>query len=370
MKLSFIKVTVILVFSYFFSTSKSILIAQDKAQIIDHYVQNLHENGEFNGTILVAEKGKVILTKGYGFANMEWNIPHKSDTKFRIASLTKSFTALLVMQQVETGRIDLNGKIIDYFPEYREDTGEKVTIHHLLTHTSGIPDIMDYPGFRSDSLRNPYSVDYMVRHFCSGDLEFEPGSEFKYSSSGYHILGVILERITGNSFEVLMKEYILNPAGMTNTGVDNDTLILQNRASGYIRRDNHYIHEPYMSINGAFSSGGMYSTVEDIYQLDRALYTEKLLSEKYKDMMFKPYVDAFGGMGEYAYGWVIFQIPISGSSDRINAIGHGGSFFGRETLCTRLVDGEHLIVLFCNTGSGQRMLTQMTMNITNILYNK
>jgi CubicO group peptidase (beta-lactamase class C family) len=357
-------------FYLLFPLLSTFLFSQDKAKLIDQYVQDYHDNGKFHGTILVAVKGKVILTKGYGLANMEWNIPHKPDTKFRIASLTKPFTALLVLQQVEAGKIDLNGKIIDYLPEYRKDTGEKVTIHHLLTHTSGIPDIMDYPGFRSDSIRNSYSVDYMIKHFCSGDLEFVPGSKFKYSSSGYHILGVILEHVAGYSYDNLLRNHILDPAGMTNTGIDSDTLVLQNRASGYLNKKDPYVHQPYMNINLAFSSGGMYSTVEDIYRWDQALYTEKLLSRKYKDIMFRPYVDAYEGFGKYAYGWVNFQIRLSDSGNMLDAISHGGSFYGTETLCTRLVDDQDLIVLFCNTGIGQRTLIKMTMDIANVLYGK
>lgn len=344
------------------------ILAQSQSKLIDQYLQDYLQKGLFHGAVLVSKSGEVILKKGYGLANREWDAPFEPDTKMAIASLTKSLTSLLVMQQIELGKINLDGKINDYLPEYRRDTGQRVTIHHLLSNSSGIPDIMDYPEMRSKLMRHSYTLDYGIKHFCSSDLEFEPGSKFKYSSSGFLILGAILERITGKSYESLLEEFILKPAGMTNTGVDRDSLILKNRASGYIKENNHFIREPYMNIDLATSAGGIFSTVEDLYKLNQALNTGKLLSKKYQDIMFKPYVDAFGGMGKYAYGWVVFQIPVSDSGKTIKAIGHGGTVFGKETLLIRLVEDQYLIVIFCNTEIGQMTLFKMTMDITNILY--
>ena len=253
-------------------------------------------------------------------------------------------------------------------PEYRRDTGERITIHHLLSNTSGIPDIMDFPEMRSKLIKNSYTLEYGIKHFCSGDLEFEPGSKFKYCSSGFLILGAILEKITGKPYELLLKEFILKPAGMADTGVDRDSLILRIRASGYTKRDNLFIREPFMSIDMATSAGGIYSTTEDLYKFICALNTGRLLSKKYQDIMFTPYIDAFGGMGKYAYGWVNFQIPHTALGKMIKATGHGGTFFGKEVLLTILVEDQYLIIMFCNTEIGQRTLLKMTMDITNILY--
>ena len=130
----------------FFGTPKNIF-AQDKASKIDEYITKVAENNQFNGSVLVAENGNVIIKKGYGFANMDWRIPNTSDTKFRIGSITKQFVAMQIMQLVEEGKIELDGKLTDYLPEYRQDTGQKITIHHLLTHTSGIPSYTGLPGF-------------------------------------------------------------------------------------------------------------------------------------------------------------------------------------------------------------------------------
>jgi CubicO group peptidase (beta-lactamase class C family) len=139
--------------------NQTFLFAQDKAAEIDKLMQFYHDEGAFNGTVLVAESGKVIFKKGYGFANMEWNIPNEPNTKFRLASITKQFTSMLIMQLVEEGKVKLDGKITDYIPEYRKDIGEQVTIYHLLTHTSGIPKYWNLPAFHRDILKDQYSVD-------------------------------------------------------------------------------------------------------------------------------------------------------------------------------------------------------------------
>ena len=154
---------------------------------------------------------------------MEWNIPNTPDTKFRLGSITKQFTATVMLQLVEQGKIKLDAKLSDYLPEYRKDTGNKVTIHHLLTHTSGIPSYTGQPGFFENVSRNPYKVDEFVKKYASGDLEFEPGSRFSYNNSGYFLLGAIIEKVTGKTYEQVLKEKILDPVGMKNTKLRNAT---------------------------------------------------------------------------------------------------------------------------------------------------
>ena len=142
-------------------------------------------------------------------ANMEWGIPNTPDTKFRLGSITKQFTAMLTLQLVEQGKIKLDAKISDYLTDYRQDIGQKVTIHHLLTHTSGIPSYTGQPGFFENVSRNPYKVGDFVKKYTSGELEFEPGSKFSYNNSGYFLLGAIIERVTGKAYEQALKELIL-----------------------------------------------------------------------------------------------------------------------------------------------------------------
>ncbi|GAI66686.1 unnamed protein product, partial [marine sediment metagenome] len=338
--------------------------AQDKAGKIDELIKLYKEYGQFNGSVLITENGKVIYKKGIGLANMEWNIPNEPDTKFRLGSITKQFTAMLIMQLVEEKKIKLDKKITDYLPDYRKDTGDKVTIHHLLTHTSGIPNYTNIPGFWQDSTRNHYTVDYVVKNFCSGDLEFEPDSIFKYSNSGYYILGFIIEKVTDKPYEQVLQERILKPLKMNNTGIDKHDVILEKRASGYVKDIRGYKNEPYYFMKNAYAAGAMYSTVEDMFLWDRALYTDKLLSKKYMKLMFKPYISAFSG--SYAYGWVVSKVPIGETEDSVKVIQHGGGINGFNTLISRLVDDKHLITLFNNTSITK--LNEMSQGIINIVY--
>ena len=164
--------------------SQSVAFAQDQATKIQEVLTLAHKYRQFHGSALVAHNGKVVYKNGFGMANIEWGIPNTPDTKFRLGSITKQFTAALTLQLVEQGKIKLDAKITDYLPDYRSDIGQKVTIHHLLTHTSGIPSYTSQPNFLETVSRNPYKVTDFVKKYASGDLEFEPGSKFVYNNSG------------------------------------------------------------------------------------------------------------------------------------------------------------------------------------------
>ncbi len=342
------------------------VFSQDKADEIDKLMKVYHEYGQFNGSVLVSEGGKVIFKKGYGLAQMEWNIPNKPNTKFRIGSVTKQFTSMLILQLVEKGKIDLEGNLTDYLPYYRKDTGKKVTVHHLLTHTSGIPSYTDLPRFLEDISRDPYPVEEFIKTYCSGDLEFEPGSKFVYNNSGYFLLGAIIEEVTGQTYEDVLKAKILDPVGMKNTGYDHHDALILNRAAGYEKRAGEYVNAPYLDMSQPYAAGSLYSTVEDLYLWDQVLYTDKLLSIEIKELMFKPHVSA--GAMFYAYGWMVGEKSFPKSKDKVKRIAHGGGINGFNTLIDRLVEERHVVVLFNNTGG--TALGAMSDGIINILYDK
>src|ERR1041384_3585652 len=219
--------------------------AQDHAGKIQEVLALAHKDRQFNGAALVAENGRVVYRGAFGMANMEWGIPNTPDTKFRLGSITKQFTAMLTLQLVEQGKIKLDGKISDYLPDYRKDIGEKVTVHHLLTHTSGIPSYTGQPGFFENVSRNPYKVSDFVKKYASGNLEFEPGSKFSYNNSGYFLLGAIIEQVTGKPYEQVLKEKIFDPVGMKNTGYDHHDTIIPKRATGYSKTPDGYTNAAY-----------------------------------------------------------------------------------------------------------------------------
>ena len=336
--------------------------AQGKVNKIDEVVSQYYKYGQFNGAVLVAENGKVVYKKGFGMANMEWNIPNEPDTKFRLGSITKQFTATLILQLVEQGKIKLDGKVSDYLPDYRKDTGAKITIHHLLSHTSGLPNYTAQAGFENIS-RDPFKVDDFVKKYASGDLEFEPGTKFNYSNSGYFVLGAIVEKVTGQPYEQVLKEKITEPLGMKNTGYDHYDTILSKRAAGYVKTPHGYENAPYLDMTIPYAAGSLYSTVEDLFLWDQALYGERVLSAASKELMFKPNLDNYG------YGFGIRKATLGPNKIVVPVIEHNGGINGFSTTIVRLVGDKGLVVLLDNTAQG-RYLDGIVSAITNILYDQ
>jgi len=338
--------------------------AQDKAGKIDQLISLYNKYGQFNGSALVADNGKVIYQKGVGLANMEWNIPNTSETKFRLGSITKQFTATLILQLVEQGKIKLDGKLIDYLPDYRQDTGAKITIHNLLSHTSGIPSYTSLPGFFTNVSRNPFAVDDFIKKYASGDLEFEPGTRFVYSNSGYFLLGAVIEKVTGKPYEQILRENIFDPLGMKNTGYDHWGAIIGKRATGYTKTPRGYETAPYLDMSIPYAAGSLYSTVEDLYLWDQALYGEKILSAKSKELMFKP------NLSNYGYGFVMTKATLAPPTKlAVPVIQHNGGINGFSTVIVRMVPEKRLIVLLDNTERGQ-YLDKIVLDIMSVLYNQ
>jgi CubicO group peptidase (beta-lactamase class C family) len=346
----------------FLLASQHIATAQDHAAKIQEVLALAHKYRQFNGTALVAENGKVVYKGAFGSANMEWNIPNTPDTKFRLGSITKQFTATIILQLVEQGKIKLDAKLTDYLPDYRKDTGDKVTIHHLLTHTSGIPSYTSQPGFFENVSRNPYKVDEFVKKYASGDLEFEPGSKYYYNNSGYFLLGAIIERVTGKPYEQVLKANIFDPLGMTNTGYDHHDTIISKRASGYRKTPDSYTNAPYLDMSIPYAAGSLYSTVEDLYLWDQALYTDKLLSAQSKALMYKPFLE------EYGYGWVVTNASFKQNDQAVQVITHDGGINGFTTTIVRFPKEKNLIVMLDNTGS--EYLNRLSDSIARIIYNQ
>lgn len=340
------------------------VLAQSEAEKIHDLMQTYHDYGNFNGSVLVAENGKVLYKDGFGMANMEWDIPNTSDTKFRLGSVTKQFTAALILQLVEEGKLQLHEPISTYLPSYPKDKADKITIHDLLTHSSGIPNYTSFPGFMKNSSRDPYTPEEFVKIFADSSLQFEPGEKFSYSNSGYFLLGYIIGKVTGKPYEEVLQERILDPLNMNDTGYDHHATILKKRASGYDKMGTSYRNTPYLDMSLPYAAGSLYSTVEDLYKWDQALYADQILSEESKKLMFSPYIDT--GNGSYAYGWHISHLPRENSKDSLLVIAHSGGINGFSSLITRIPRDKDLIVLLNNTGGTN--LDEMTFKIKNILY--
>jgi CubicO group peptidase (beta-lactamase class C family) len=259
---------------------------QAKADKLDKLISAYAEYGQFNGSVLVAEKGKVIYKKGLGLADMEWNVPNQPDTKFRLGSITKQFTSMLIMQLVEQGKLKLDVPISTYLPDYPKKNGEIITIHHLLTHSSGILNMTSFPRFFKDISRNPYSSLQLVNLFADSTLQFKPGERNAYSNSGYILLGYIIEKITGRSYRQVLQENIFTPLNMKNTGYDDYRPLLKNRARGYEKNGRLYLNANFIDMSVPYAAGALYSTVEDLYLWDQALYGNQLLRKENMDLLY------------------------------------------------------------------------------------
>jgi len=270
---------------------------------------------------------------------MEEAIPNSTTTIFQLGSLTKQFTAMLLMQLVEKGLIELNQTVSHYLPDYPSDKGQKITIHHLLSHSSGIPDYTPLDTFY-EWMTTSHIPSQFIDNFSSLDLEFEPGSEFRYSNSGYYLLGVIIEKVTGNPVQQVLKEFITEPLGMNNTGLADFKIPMDNMATGYEKLKGELKIARQVDCTLSFTAGGMYSTIDDLYIWDQALYTNSLLSKKYRDIMFRP------NLSIYAYGWGVARRNKGSKKDLI--ISHGGGTFGYISSIVRLVKHRQTVILLSN----------------------
>lgn len=265
-------------------------------QLLDEYAQAEFAAKEFNGTVLVMQKGKAVYKKSFGLADREWNVANTDDTKYRIGSVTKQFTAACILQLAEQGKLNLDDKLSKYIPDYPK--GDSITTHMLLNHTSGIKNYTDLPEFWPKAIL-PLSTDSMIALFKNKPLDFSPGSKWNYSNSGYFLLGVIVEKASGKNFSNYLLENVLKKAGLKNTAMDNIDSVLLYRAKGYAKnRQGAWEHAMPISMEGPYSAGAMYSTVDDLYTWIKALTANKIISAASVKKMTTPYMDKYGyGIG-------------------------------------------------------------------------
>ncbi len=313
--------------------------AQDIASKIEAYMNAHVRVNHFSGAILVAREGRVILSKGYGWANIEHEVPNTPQTKFRLGSITKQFTAMAILLLEERGRLSVHDPICTYVPNCPEAWRE-VTIHHLVTHTSGIPNFTSFPDYvRTQCLEEPSPPASTLERFRNKPLDFRPGERMSYSNSGYIVLGYIIEKVAGESYEAFLRKNIFEPLKMANTGYESRGAILKHRAAGYSWQGDQLINAAYIDMTIPHAAGGLYSTVEDLFLWDQALYAERLVSKASLERMFTPFKD------NYAYGWMVT------THLKRKMIGHGGRINGFSTFIARYPDDKVLVVVLSNIES-------------------
>ncbi len=331
----------LLIFLAVASALTVIALAQDTNAKFDEYLTTITKQGRFTGSVLVAREGKVLFSKGYGMANLEFDIPNTPQTKFRLGSVTKQFTAASILLLQERGKLSVQDPICKYV-ENCPKTWEPITVHHLLTHTSGIhsyTEVGSPEAFRLMSLQNVTPVGF-VDSFKSKPLDFAVGEKFKYNNSGYFILGYIIEKLSGQSYETFLQENIFTPLKMVNTGYDTHDRILKLRATGYEQRNNKTVNAEYLDMSVPYAAGSLYSTVEDLFAWNEALFSDKLLSAKSRVAMMTPEKD------NYAYG-----LTVTKNLNR-TLISHGGGINGFNTILARFPDEKITVVVLRNATFG------------------
>jgi CubicO group peptidase (beta-lactamase class C family) len=307
----------------------------------DELVSSYYDAGLFSGGVLVAENGRIIFKKMYGIANREDNIANESATKFRIGSISKQFTATAIMLLQQQGKLSVNDTIRKHIPDY-PSVGDKITIHQLLNHTSGIPEYITYPDFEDIATHHMSFID-LINRFKDKPLDFESGTQWKYSNSGYVLLGYIIEKVSDMTYDTFLKRYIFIPAKLNNTMTENPRHIIQQRAKGYdLLSDNTVHNAEYIDLSSAQAAGSILSTLDDLYNWDRVLYSTNVLSESSKNSMFKDQ----SGYG-YGYGWSIDQ---AFGHQRVR---HGGAINGFLSEFSRYIDVGATVIVWNNTISGE-----------------
>jgi D-alanyl-D-alanine carboxypeptidase len=320
----------------------SACVAQDAALTakLDHAVEAYQKERRFIGAVFVAKGGSVLLDKGYGMADIEWDVPNGPTTKFRLGSITKQFTATAVMQLEEQGKLSVNDRACKYFDGCPE-AWKQITIHQLLSHTSGIPSYTADPEFgKPRFMRVPLTPVEILLLSKDKPLEFDPGTKWKYDNSGYIFLGVIIEKVSGEKYADYLRKHIFSPLGMNDSGYDDAATILKNRASGYRPAGDGFANAEYLDMSLPYAAGSLYSTTRDMYLWDRSLYTDKLVSKASRNAMFTPV------MSNYGYGLAV--APMFNHKQ----IGHNGGINGFSTDLLRFPDDDAVVIVLSNNAAG------------------
>jgi CubicO group peptidase (beta-lactamase class C family) len=301
---------------------------------LDEVVRSFFDRGTFMGSVLVVQGDDVLLNKGYGSADLEWDRPNDPTVRFHIGSLTKQFTAALILQLQDQGRLRVEDPVRRYLPDAPK-SWDKITVADLLGHRSGIPNFFGDPAFPAWSMSAHTPAEELAL-FRDKPLEFAPGSKYSYSNSNYTVLGIILEKVTGKSYGELLRQRILVPLGMKDSGLDSDDLVLPKRAQGYAPSQNGFARARPESMSVAWAVGGMYSTTGDLLRWERGLFGGKVMSAASLKAMTTP------GLGGYGMGVIVHE------ENGLTFVDHGGSIEGFNAHLTYIPEKKIGIVVLGN----------------------
>lgn len=324
------------------------LVGQSPA--INTFIDSYVREHNFSGTILIQKNNQTQYHNSFGLANRQFSIPNTNETRYKIASITKIFTSVLIMQLYEQGKIDLSNPVKTYIPDYSGKGADIITIHHLLNHTSGLPYIG--PKSKEDALNNgmeefqmPHTVDEAIKKYYSHDPVNEPGKVFSYNNGEYIILGKIIENIYGKSFEEVLFQQILEPTGMNNSGLLFQYKIIKNLADSYFSMSDTggLVNDLPVYIQNWYSAGAMYSTASDLNKFSKSLFSNKLLKPETLKLMINP------GLDDYGYGLWVYYLELNDKKYKV--IKRPGDIMGTQSMFVYLPDELLSIIIMANTDS-------------------
>ena len=314
---------------------------------VDQFVSAELRSQQIPGVALaVVRDGKIVKAAGYGMANVELSVPAKPESIFQTGSVGKQFTATAVMMLVEEGKVALDDKISKYFPD-SPPAWKGITVRHLLTHTSGIPDYTEEKSGGGINMRVDYAEEELVKKIAALPLDFPPGQKWSYSNSGYLILGVLIHHVTGEFYGDVLQQRIFRPLQMTSTRIISEADIVPNRSDGYRLVKGELKNQEWVSPSlNTTADGALYTNVFDLAKWDAALYTEKLLKRSSFEQMWTPVKLNSGKTSPYGLGWRVAEV----SGHRL--LEHGGAWQGFTMHISRYVDDQLTIIVMTNLDSG------------------
>jgi CubicO group peptidase (beta-lactamase class C family) len=312
--------------------------AKQRAEIMSQLdeVVSGHAAKGFNGSVLVANKCRVLLEKGYGMADFEQKQPNAPETVFNLASVSKQFTAMSIMMLRDKGLLDIEDPLSKYISDYPD--GDQITIKNLLSHTSGIPEYTT-ASFVADAA-DPRSVEELIALFQNEPLQFVPGSQYQYCNSNYVLLGYIIEKVSGTAYADFVQNNIFKPLNMNSSGYDDGRVTAKSRAIGYKSINPTATPADPFDMSNAYAAGALYSTVQDMYKWDRALCTDQLVKQETINEMFTPYKDG------YALGW--HAGSMEGQTQQHAVVYHDGAVNGFATYIVRGIKEDSVIIILSN----------------------
>jgi D-alanyl-D-alanine carboxypeptidase len=313
---------------------------------IDAVMAETYKPGEPGAAIIVRKDGRTVLRKGYGMADLELGIPIAPDMVFRLGSITKQFTAVSILMLAQDGMLGLQDEITRFLPEYPTQ-GRTITVEHLLTHTSGIQSYTDLPEWLP-LWRNDMTLTELIDLFKDKPMQFEPGARWAYNNSGYILLGAIIEKVSGRTYEQFVNERIFKPMGMASSFYGSAERVIPRRIPGYQKGRGGFVNAPYLSMTQPYAAGSLLSTVDDLAVWSDAVFSGKLVKKEWLAKAFTPYKLAGGESTGYGYGW--FIADFSGH----RSIEHGGGINGFTTYEMTLPEDRIFIAILTNSAIGGR----------------